>query len=152
MDLVIWQPGRERSLGWMDTCICMTESFCSSPETITLLIGYTPIQSKKSLKYVKERNWSSDGIDSQLERLLEFSILEEFTAMETCIFTSLKLIGEQQSKEISRVADTQVEPQSKSGQLGEDESGTAFLTKELVSAKGWKLEKWLVWAILNSST
>ena len=38
--------------------------------------------------------------------------------METCIFTSLKLIGEQQSKEISRGADTQVEPQSKSGQLG----------------------------------
>ena len=37
-----------RVWGEMDTCICMAESFCSSPETIkTLLISYTPIQSKK---------------------------------------------------------------------------------------------------------
>ena len=28
-------------------CICMTESLCCSPETITLLIGFTPIQNKK---------------------------------------------------------------------------------------------------------
>ena len=26
----------------MDTCICMAESLCSPPETITLLISYTP--------------------------------------------------------------------------------------------------------------
>ena len=33
--------------GRMDTRICMAESFCSSPETITtLLIGYTPTQNK----------------------------------------------------------------------------------------------------------
>ena len=32
----------------MDPCICMPESLCWSPETITtLLIGYTPIQNKK---------------------------------------------------------------------------------------------------------
>ena len=35
----------------MDTCICMAESLCCPPETITaLLIGYTPIQNKKVLK------------------------------------------------------------------------------------------------------
>ena len=35
-------------LGRMDTCICMTESLCCSPETTsTLLIGYTPKQNKK---------------------------------------------------------------------------------------------------------
>ena len=32
----------------MDTCVCMAESLCYSPENITtLLIGYTPIQNKK---------------------------------------------------------------------------------------------------------
>ena len=35
------EPGREGSLARMDTCICMAESLCCSPETITiLLIGY----------------------------------------------------------------------------------------------------------------
>ena len=30
--------------GRMDTCICMAESLCCAPETITtLFIGYTPI-------------------------------------------------------------------------------------------------------------
>ena len=34
--------------GRMDACICMAESLCYPPETITtLLIGYTPIQNKK---------------------------------------------------------------------------------------------------------
>ena len=34
-----------RVCGRMDTCICMAEYLCSSPETITtLLISYTPIQ------------------------------------------------------------------------------------------------------------
>ena len=33
--------------GRMDICICMAESLCYLPETITiLLIGYTPIQIK----------------------------------------------------------------------------------------------------------
>ena len=41
--------------GRMDTCICMTESLCCSPETTTtLLIGYTPIQNK-SLKFEKTK-------------------------------------------------------------------------------------------------
>ena len=72
----------------MDTCICMAESFCCSPETITLLIGYTPIQSKKSFKNVKERNWSSGGIDGQLERRLELSKYSPHS----------NWVGEQQSK------------------------------------------------------
>ena len=36
-----------RVWGRMDTCICMTEPLCFSPETITtLLTGYTPMQIK----------------------------------------------------------------------------------------------------------
>ena len=32
----------------MNTCICMAESLCCPPETITaLLIGYAPIENKK---------------------------------------------------------------------------------------------------------
>ena len=35
-------------LGRMDTCICMAEFLCCSPETITTwLIGYTPTQNEK---------------------------------------------------------------------------------------------------------
>ena len=46
---VMWQPGREGSLGRMDTCMCMVESLCSPLQTITmLLIGYTSIQNKAS--------------------------------------------------------------------------------------------------------
>ena len=34
--------------GTMGPCICMAESLCCLPETITsLVIGYTPIQNKK---------------------------------------------------------------------------------------------------------
>ena len=37
----------------MDTCVCLAESLCCSPETLTTsLIGYTPI--KKSRKKKKE--------------------------------------------------------------------------------------------------
>ena len=39
---VMWQSGWER----IDTCECMAESLCRSPETIRTLIGYTPIQNK----------------------------------------------------------------------------------------------------------
>ena len=39
---------REGSLGRVDTCVCMAEFPCCSPETITaLLIGYIPYQKKK---------------------------------------------------------------------------------------------------------
>ena len=40
----------------MDTCICMAESLCYPPETVTtLLIGYNPIQNKKLKKKKKAR-------------------------------------------------------------------------------------------------
>ena len=32
--------------GRMDMCICMVDSLCCPTETITLLIGYTPVQNK----------------------------------------------------------------------------------------------------------
>ena len=36
---------------WMDTCICVAESLCCSPENITtLLIAYSSIQNKKFKK------------------------------------------------------------------------------------------------------
>ena len=42
-----WQPGWG-VCGRMDTCVCMVESLCCLPKTITaLLIGYTPVQDKK---------------------------------------------------------------------------------------------------------
>ena len=40
-----------RVWGRMDTGICMAESLCCSPETITtVFIDYTPIQNKKVFK------------------------------------------------------------------------------------------------------
>ena len=42
-----WMGG----VGRMDTCICMAESLCCPPETITtLLISYTPTQNKNLKK------------------------------------------------------------------------------------------------------
>ena len=38
--------------GRIDTCICRAESFCCWPETITLLISCTPIQSKTFKLYI----------------------------------------------------------------------------------------------------
>ena len=50
-----------RIWGRMDTCICIAESLCCSPETITtLLIGYTQIQNKKQKK--KKRIWVVDQL------------------------------------------------------------------------------------------
>ena len=40
--------------GSMDTCICMAESLHYSPETITVLIGYTPIQNVLGVKKIKK--------------------------------------------------------------------------------------------------
>ena len=45
--LCAWLDGRG-CWGRMDTCICMAESLCCSPETTTaLLIGYALIQNTK---------------------------------------------------------------------------------------------------------
>ena len=41
--------------GRINTCICMVEPLCCSPETITtLLISYTPIPNKKFKKKKKD--------------------------------------------------------------------------------------------------
>ena len=43
--------------GRIDTCICMTEFFCYSPETNTrLLIGYTAIQNKTTFNGICKRH------------------------------------------------------------------------------------------------
>jgi len=47
---VMWQPGWEGVWGSVHTSICRAESLHYSPETITLLIGYTPMQNKKLKK------------------------------------------------------------------------------------------------------
>ena len=48
---IMWQPGWKGSLKENDTSICMAESLCCPPETITtLLLGYTPIHNKKFKK------------------------------------------------------------------------------------------------------
>ena len=42
---ITWQSDDQGVWGSMDTCICMSESLCCPPETITtLLISYTPTQ------------------------------------------------------------------------------------------------------------
>ena len=59
----------------MDTCICMTESLLGLPETITLLIGYTPIQNKKVF-FKEKRLYLSPSVclsGSSLSPLLLFS-------------------------------------------------------------------------------
>ena len=44
----MWQPGWERDLGRIDTCIRTAEFLCCSPQTITtLLISYNPVENKK---------------------------------------------------------------------------------------------------------
>ena len=50
-------------------CICMAESLCCSPETITtLLIGYTPVQNKKcKLKKKKKKKRQSLEQKSQVK-------------------------------------------------------------------------------------
>ena len=52
--IVMWQPGWEGVWGRMGTCICVAESLCCPPETITaLLIGNTPILSKSKTIKIK---------------------------------------------------------------------------------------------------
>ena len=46
----MWQPGWEGSLGEMDVSICMAESLCCSPETITTLsINYFVVAAHSSV-------------------------------------------------------------------------------------------------------
>ena len=55
----MWQPGREGSLGRMDTCTRVAESFCCPPEIIIiLLIGYAPKDNKKLKKKKTDCLWA----------------------------------------------------------------------------------------------
>ena len=48
--------------GRMDTCICMAESLCCSPKTITTsLINYTPVQNENEKKRTLEFTDSLQG-------------------------------------------------------------------------------------------
>ena len=50
---IMWQPGWERSLGRMDICMCLAETLCCLPETITtFLISYVLFY-VKSLSHVQ---------------------------------------------------------------------------------------------------
>ena len=54
----------------VDTCICMTESLCCSPETTTtLVIGYNPIQDKKSQVWKEKPSHLSAHSPTQLSTL-----------------------------------------------------------------------------------
>ena len=58
-------------MGRMDTCMCMAESLCCSPETIpTLLIGYIPIQNKKLQK--KKKRYHKTGSLSNTDLLSHY--------------------------------------------------------------------------------
>ena len=49
----------------MDTCICMAESLCCSPEaTTSLLICYTPIQNAFGVKKINKRHTAVKLIQS----------------------------------------------------------------------------------------
>ena len=48
--MAAWMGGK---FGEMDTCICVAESLCSPPETITtLIVSCTPIQRNKCFKQI----------------------------------------------------------------------------------------------------
>ena len=53
-----------RICGRLNTCICVAESLCSSPETKTLLISYTPIQYKK----LKKKKLSKEEVTEEAEK------------------------------------------------------------------------------------
>ena len=69
----------------MDTCICRAESLCCSPQnTTSLLIGYTPIQNKKFIKFGgKKRN----------KNIVEFFFLNLTDWFWTCYLSSQDIVG-----------------------------------------------------------
>ena len=77
---IMWQPGWEGFCGRMDTCICMTESLCSSPETTTtLLIGYSSVTSP-CLTLCNPRNYSTPGFPVH-HHLPEFTQLKSIESV-----------------------------------------------------------------------
>ena len=63
----MWQPGWQRGFGGrIDTYLCMDETLCCSPVTITtLLIGYALIKKKKVLKkrVLKQRSLGRSNLE-----------------------------------------------------------------------------------------
>ena len=60
-----------RVWGGMNTHICMAESLCCSPETITtLLISYNPIYDNKSVKREEYSVGSNKNLKQSLNRVL----------------------------------------------------------------------------------
>ena len=67
----------------MDTCICMAESLCCAPETITtLIISYTLLQNKKVLK---------NALEIFLKPWYEISEIIVIFVMGCCIIIALIL-------------------------------------------------------------
>ena len=67
-----------RVWGRVDTCICMAESLCCTPETIpTLLIHYTMIQNKKLKKKTtkKESLWKNSDNKNKWSLTIRISII-----------------------------------------------------------------------------
>ena len=59
---IMWQHGWDEVWGIIDTCKCMAESLCCTPETITtLLVDYSPIQNKK---FNKRKSVTHDWLSS----------------------------------------------------------------------------------------
>jgi len=52
-----------------DTCICMAETLCGPPETITtLLLSYTPVQNKKFKRGGKKKKLVFNGLSFNVGR------------------------------------------------------------------------------------
>ena len=63
----MWQPGWERSLGENGYVYMYAESLYCLPETIALLISYTPIGNKK-LKKKNTKVWKLIGTDKGTDK------------------------------------------------------------------------------------
>ena len=90
----------------MDTCICMAESLCCPPETVTTLaISYTPIQNKKLFKmhwFVRSKlphKYTLLFDNNQLETLvLDDSIMDKMWTV-LCLSKKAQLLSKISLKE-----------------------------------------------------
>ena len=73
---LMWQPRWKGSLGRIDTCICVTESLCCSPETITTLLSI--LQYK--IKSLKQNWWAYISITSS-HSSIRFFIYPPFSSL-----------------------------------------------------------------------
>ena len=90
----MWQLGWEGSLGKNGYTYIMTELLCSEPETITLVISYTPILNKKLKKKCLKKNTqpsNAGGTDSvsrwgsKISQVTWYSPKKEFLCPQTPI-------------------------------------------------------------------